>query len=184
MFKRLKELFKTQPANTSPSLEPFKLNPEHIVAWALACSSIGISNFDMYARMVDEPVTMLLKSLRAKHTRFRVKPIDFETYKSLTDAQVYNWMNRCHFYKFTDTLSGMVKTVVMHDGELYRVDDLPFHLNGWELRVLYEGFKRAKSSEAVRERLREQRRKRQEKARLAQQEVEKKHRLEYAKVFE
>lgn len=123
--------------------------------------------------LVGEPVLTLLDSLKARPNRFKIYRMKHEEYvKSRKEhADTYMWMkNGCRFFKFVDKVSGISHTAVVSDGKLYRVDDLPFNLNHWELKVIIKGFIVARQPSV--DRIAERRRRRLEAEREAIEQAE------------
>lgn len=137
--------------------------------------------------MIGEPIVTLVESLQKNHKRFKIEELTFNEYAQVAPAaDVYDWMltGNIRFYKFTDTKSQVTKTLVAHDKRVYRVDDLEFRLNGWELRVLYLAFQKVKlRSESVK-RLRRMRCSVNERARREELNAENIAREVYAAIFE
>lgn len=135
-------------------------------------------------RMVSEPVITLLTSLKARPNRFKIYKISHDQYiESRKDhADTYRWMrNGCLFYKFVDSVTAIKHTVVVSEGKIYRVDDLPFTLNYWELTVLMKGFTVARQPSV--DRIIKRRQRRIEIERELKEEIEKHMRAAYQEAF-
>lgn len=133
------------------------------------------------ARMIGEPVTSFLASLAKDRRRYKIERVN--TLDEFPKYTCYDWMhNGAGTWKFIDTKTGLELGAYIHErGRVYQVYGLPFDLNHWELKAVYEGFtKRREKAEARRERMRQSAQKR---AWIFKAEREKADRLRYAEMF-
>lgn len=137
---------------------------------------------ETHDRMVGEPVTSFIASLHREPKRYKIERVlklnEFPGYTC------YNWMHKgAGTWKLTDRKTGKTYGAYIHDAErLYAVYGLPFDLNWWELKALYEAFGMFRFP--ARTRLAESYTRRCERAREAKWAQEKLDRAEYAKQFQ
>ena len=92
------------------------------------------------ARMIGEPVTSFIASLAREPRRYKVERV--LTLDEFPGYTCYGWMNHgAGTWKMTDTKTKLVVGAYIHErGKIYNVYGLPFDLNHWELKALYEAF--------------------------------------------
>lgn len=136
-----------------------------------------------YDRMVGEPVVSFLETLEKNPKRYKLEKVLKLSSDEYPNYTCYDWMRGAGHYKLTDLKTGNTWAAYVHGQDrVHQVYGLPFDLNHWELKALWEGFNtfRLKSRErrelmvnAQHTRLREEK--------LAQERIE---RALYAKQFQ
>lgn len=98
------------------------------------CVEPRVSRYD---EMVGEPVISFIESLHRERGRRY-------TFSSITAAeytgQKHYWMGERGFFKMVDKKTNLVYHGLTYDYRLYTIVGLPFDLNGWELKALFEAF--------------------------------------------
>lgn len=94
-----------------------------------------------YFSMVGEPVTSFIASLRREPKRYKLEKVDIFTSKCQPSYTHYHWMHGAGHYKLTDKKTGNVYAAYVHESDrVYDVYGLPFKLNHWELKALWNEF--------------------------------------------
>lgn len=134
-------------------------------------------------RMIGEPVKTFLQSLKQERKRYKLQRVLKLSKGNYPDFTCYHWMKGAGFWELTDTKTGKTFGAYVHEeGRVYEVHSLPFQLNHWELKALWDAFNgnyRAGAKER-KERMVDARYARLREARYAQ---EQKARLEFAEQF-
>lgn len=133
---------------------------------------------------IGEPVRAFLDSLKVNPKRYQLQRVLKLSKEGYPDFTCYHWMKGAGFWELTDKKTGTTFGAYVHEeGSVYQVYSIPFRLNHWELKALWDAFNgkhRVKAKER-RDRIRESRWKREREARWAREEQLKK---EFVKQFE
>lgn len=132
---------------------------------------------------IGEPVRAFLDSLKANPKRYQLQRVLKLSKEGYPDFTCYHWMKGAGFWELTDKKTGTTFGAYVHEeGRVYAVYSLPFHLNHWELKVLWDAFN-GDYRAAGKERKRRMDTSREVRHRAIRQAQEKKARLAFAEQF-
>ena len=90
--------------------------------------------------LIGEPVKSFVESLEREPRRYRIRQITMgEASANAKDFQKYTWMSKSsgtEFYKLKDRKTFRVYYAHVENHRIYKVFDLPFELNGYEMHEL------------------------------------------------
>lgn len=132
---------------------------------------------DREGAMIGEPVKSFLQSLKQERKRYKLQRVLKLSKENYPDFTCYHWMRSDGFWELTDTKTGKTFGAYIHQSDsVYSVYSLPFRLNHWELKALWDAFngdcrtaakeRKARMVDARYARLREARYAQEQKARL------------------
>lgn len=91
--------------------------------------------------MIGEPVKTFLQSLKQDRKRYKLQRVLKLSKGKYPDFTCYHWMKGAGFWELTDTKTGKTFGAYVHEeARVYEVYSLPFRLNPWELKALWDAF--------------------------------------------
>lgn len=134
--------------------------------------------------MIEEPVKTFLQSLKQDRKRYKLQRVLKLSNGKYPDFTCYHWMKGAGFWELTDTKTGNTFAAYVHEeGRVYEVYSLPFRLNHWELKALWDAFNgnHREKAKVRKGRIRDSRWKREREAALAREAQLKKEFVEQFK---